>query len=247
MLNEKSAAARERQEAVKADTQRRTAEAMENAKWVDEGTTAKEKRAAAAAAKAEAKAEAAAKKKALLEAEEAENAKLRKAAAAKAIAREDKRLTLFELQQVLEQERVKAEAAAKMKHEEEHDKILRVDPLQITNVNHHREEEKESDEARFGKGNVLTASSVDGALRALSIATGSGAAAAANADRFPEKRRKAAYKAWEEERMPELKADFPGLKYSQLKEKLFEEWQKSPANPVNQAAAEMAASKANWS
>lgn len=40
--------------------------------------------------------------------------------------------------------------------------------------------------------------------------------------------------AYEKKRMPELKTEFPGLKFSQLKEILWKEWQKSPENPLVQ-------------
>lgn len=41
-------------------------------------------------------------------------------------------------------------------------------------------------------------------------------------EKHPERRAKAAYKAFEEATMPELKSDFPGLKLSQYKQKLSE-------------------------
>ncbi|OQR84846.1 hypothetical protein ACHHYP_12626 [Achlya hypogyna] len=53
-------------------------------------------------------------------------------------------------------------------------------------------------------------------------------------ERHPERRAKAAYKAFEEATMPELKADYPGLKLSQYKQRLSEMWRKSPQNPLNQ-------------
>lgn len=53
-------------------------------------------------------------------------------------------------------------------------------------------------------------------------------------DRHPEKRMKAAYAAFEEATMPQLKADNPTLRLSQLKQLLRKEWLKSPQNPVNQ-------------
>ncbi|DBA05447.1 TPA: hypothetical protein N0F65_007609 [Lagenidium giganteum] len=53
-------------------------------------------------------------------------------------------------------------------------------------------------------------------------------------ERHPERRAKAAYKAFEEATMPQLKEDYPGLKLSQYKQKLSEMWRKSPQNPLNQ-------------
>ena len=59
-------------------------------------------------------------------------------------------------------------------------------------------------------------------------------------DKHPEKRMKAAYEAFEKERLPQLKAEYNNLRLSQLKQMLRKEWMKSPDNPMNQrrAAAE---------
>lgn len=54
-------------------------------------------------------------------------------------------------------------------------------------------------------------------------------------EKHPEKRAKAAYKAFEAVKLPELKQDHPGLKLSQYKERLRDMWRKSPDNPLNQA------------
>lgn len=54
-------------------------------------------------------------------------------------------------------------------------------------------------------------------------------------EKHPEKRQKAAYKAYEERMLVELKEEMPGLKLSQYKNKIFDMWQKSPDNPMNQA------------
>ena len=53
-------------------------------------------------------------------------------------------------------------------------------------------------------------------------------------DRHPEKRMKAAYKAYFEAQMPLMKEEFPGLKLSQYKDRIFNQWQKAPENPKNQ-------------
>lgn len=45
---------------------------------------------------------------------------------------------------------------------------------------------------------------------------------------------KAMFKAYEERMMPEMKQEYPGLKLSQYKEKIFQKWKKSPENPANQ-------------
>jgi len=53
-------------------------------------------------------------------------------------------------------------------------------------------------------------------------------------DMHPEKRVKAAFAAFEDRRLPELKTENPNLRLSQLKQMLKKEWQKSPENPMNQ-------------
>ena len=53
-------------------------------------------------------------------------------------------------------------------------------------------------------------------------------------DRHPEKRRKAAWRAFQERRYQEMKAEHPTLKRSQINERIFKEWQSSPENPMNQ-------------
>lgn len=68
---------------------------------------------------------------------------------------------------------------------------------------------------------------VDEALKVLSVKDSDGP------DRHPERRAKAAYNAFEEIRLPQLKAENPSLRLSQLKQMLFDEWKKSPENPMN--------------
>lgn len=71
------------------------------------------------------------------------------------------------------------------------------------------------------------ASGIDGALSALNVSGGPAAAQSS----------KALFKAYEERMLPEVKADYPGLKLSQYKEKIFQMWKKSPENPANQPSA----------
>ena len=55
-------------------------------------------------------------------------------------------------------------------------------------------------------------------------------------DAHPEKKMKALHKAFEERMMPQMKEDFPGMKLSQYKDKIFEMWKKDPSNPMNAKA-----------
>ncbi|KAH0472038.1 MAG: uncharacterized protein KVP18_003531 [Porospora cf. gigantea A] len=53
-------------------------------------------------------------------------------------------------------------------------------------------------------------------------------------DAHPEKRRMAAYKAYEAEWILKIQTESPGLKLSQIKERVSKKWQKAPENPMNQ-------------
>lgn len=55
-----------------------------------------------------------------------------------------------------------------------------------------------------------------------------------NTDQHPEKRMAAAFKAFEEKRLPQIKKENPTLRMSQQKQMLRKEWLKSPENPLNQ-------------
>ncbi|KAG2499422.1 hypothetical protein HYH03_002369 [Edaphochlamys debaryana] len=74
---------------------------------------------------------------------------------------------------------------------------------------------------------AVDARGVDAALKVLSVKE-------EDSDKHPEKRMKAAWKAYEERMLPDLKQDKPGLKMSQYKEMLWKSWQKAPDNPLNQ-------------
>ncbi|KAJ3252148.1 hypothetical protein HK103_001801 [Boothiomyces macroporosus] len=86
------------------------------------------------------------------------------------------------------------------------------------------------------KDDSYGASGIDSALDLLDLTVKDGSNV--KLDRHPERRQKAAYAAFEERRLPELKAENPSLRLTQLKELLFKEWQKSPDNPMNQAHLE---------
>jgi len=79
---------------------------------------------------------------------------------------------------------------------------------------------------------AVTASNVEDAIAALSVKEEA-------VDKHPEKRMKAAYEAFEKERLPQLKAENVNLRLSQLKQILRKEWMKSPENPLNQRLAAM--------
>lgn len=67
-----------------------------------------------------------------------------------------------------------------------------------------------------------TASGLDAALTSLDVGDGADV-----------KRRKALYLAFEAKMLPVVKSDYPGLRLTQYKEKVFNLWKKSPENPAN--------------
>jgi hypothetical protein len=73
---------------------------------------------------------------------------------------------------------------------------------------------------------VHVASNIDDAIAVLKVTD-------AEEDRHPEKRMKAAFKAYEDAQLPIVKAENPSLKLSQIKQMIFKNWQKSPENPLN--------------
>ncbi|ALC46066.1 CG6013 [Drosophila busckii] len=72
------------------------------------------------------------------------------------------------------------------------------------------------------------ATNVDEALAVLSVNENED-------DKHPEKRMRAAYKTFEANNLPRIKAENPTLRMSQWKQLLMKEWNKSPDNPFNQA------------
>jgi hypothetical protein len=80
---------------------------------------------------------------------------------------------------------------------------------------------------------VETGRGTEQSLAAIQSAVG----VAGGVDANPERRMKAAHEKYEERRLRELMGEKPGLKRSQYKEMIWKEWQKSPENPLVQAAA----------
>lgn len=75
------------------------------------------------------------------------------------------------------------------------------------------------------EGNVQSlegVSGLDGALETLNVNT------------TDVKSQRALHMAFEERMLPIVKSDYPGLRLSQYKEKIFALWKKSPENPQNQ-------------
>ena len=78
---------------------------------------------------------------------------------------------------------------------------------------------------------VVEASGIDAAVAAMgSLSTADGGPPATM-------NMKAAYAAFEEEELPTLREECPGLKLSQYKDMLSKKWKKHPTNPANIKAA----------
>ena len=75
----------------------------------------------------------------------------------------------------------------------------------------------------------VDARSLEAAVAALSV---SGAGVEESDDRYPERRARAAFAAYQERELSRLRGDRPGLKLSQYKELVWRSWQKSPENPI---------------
>ena len=69
------------------------------------------------------------------------------------------------------------------------------------------------------------ATGIDASLASLHVSVPGGAAPLSA---------KALHKAFEERMLPEMKQDYPNMKLSQYKDKVFQLWKKSPENPANQ-------------
>lgn len=87
------------------------------------------------------------------------------------------------------------------------------------------------------KGTAISASGIDNALDALSLTGGSAAKDASAIDRHPERRFKAAYTAFEERRLEEMK-DEKGLRRQQKIDQIRKEFEKHPDNPFNQVSGQ---------
>ncbi|CAI5495199.1 unnamed protein product [Closterium sp. Naga37s-1] len=233
--NTKAEEARERKAAA-ADEKKRAAEkAKEDARWADEGPKGRgakkkeedeQKRAEAAAKRAE--------KKRLEEIEAQEMAKISgkgvsvggagagaRRAGAGSSGGGGAKVTQAELALIKEREQKElagAEAerrkkAARVAEEAEYARMLEVENTNRMAV-------------------AVDARNVGEALSQLSVAAGE--EGSASVDKHPEKRMKAAFKAFEEAELPRMKQERPGLTLTQYKEQIWKAWKKSPQNPMNQ-------------
>lgn len=207
----------EREATAKASAQAKAKKDAEDAYWASHGENDKSKAAKKREEEERKRAETAAKK---AEAKRLADAELEELGKAKARAEKagSQKVTHFQLQKQREfEERAAAEAAA------ERDMMAR---RELSAEQYARQVDTEN----LNRGvEGVDARGVDAALKVLTVKDDT------DGDKHPEKRMKAAWKAYEERMLPQLKQDKPGLKMSQYKEMLWKTWQKAPENPLNQA------------
>ncbi|CAM9507377.1 unnamed protein product [Discosporangium mesarthrocarpum] len=255
-INTKVAAAQERQAnlaAARAGKAAAEAEAEEAGRWAKGANTRGSSREEDAARKQAEKAAKAAQKKALEAAEESELKSIKTvtkkksktkdippweaALVSSAVSKKDQKRAeaarrQAEAEELRKERAAKAEAEAKALRDAG---IVMMDseaPMEV-NPNPNR---------TGGEDDFAWASGIDAAMDVLSMADNLGEGV--GSDRHPEKRLKAAYMAFEEEELPQLQEDKPGMKLRQYKQLIFEKWKRSPQNPVNQARAAEAAAAA---
>ncbi|EFA76507.1 hypothetical protein PPL_10275 [Heterostelium album PN500] len=89
------------------------------------------------------------------------------------------------------------------------------------NINHVLREQRMKE-----GGDYHEAREVHDAIKMLSTTT--------NSEEHPERRMKAAYQAYEEQNLPQLRKENPSLRFTQVKQLLWNQWLKAPENPFNQ-------------
>ena len=188
-------------------------QAAEDAEWGQGGKKANKKQ-EAAADRAAAKAD-------------------RKAAAEDQAAEEDAQMSARKSDKDKKKEKsgklTRAEIAAKaMKMAQEKEKAAKKEAIEVAKSggNEYIGVLRENDNKTEG----IDASGVDDAIAALDIAASSSSGSGNDGKKVNVK---ALYKSFEEAQIERLKIDHPGLKLSQMKEKAFEAWKKSPENPAN--------------
>lgn len=121
-----------------------------------------------------------------------------------------------ELEKRKQEEQLKQQQEAQRRAQE---KVASMDPL-FSNT----ESMLESPAGReVNKAQDMAASGIDAALDSMNVG-----------GTMEVKSQKALHKEFEERMMPVVKEEYPGLRLSQYKEKIFAMWKKSPENPANQ-------------
>lgn len=243
-VNQKAAVGRAKKdenEAKKQEAEQRKLESQEAEEWKKGANVKKLQKAEEEAQKADEIARKKREKQALLEAEEAEiDAKGTKKPGPPPNSKKKtkKKDDLALLEDVLVKgadKKVRAKKEAEKKKQEEQKRQQEeaaekdstpLDPLMANTqamIGDSADDEEVGRQANKARMESEGTSGLDGAFKALDISAPSEVKSA-----------KALYKEFEERMLPEMKDEFPGLRLSQYKEKIFNLWKKSPENPANQ-------------
>ncbi|KAL5282547.1 CCDC124 family protein [Megaselia abdita] len=208
-LNSKAVEARERKQEIKKIAQEKKAIEIEDAKWKEDlprNLIKKEKRKEDTERK---KADAAKRKMEAKELLEAEQKTLNNPSAKQSI----QKITRQQVQEEINKRNKNIEKILNAANKGNLARVVTEEPALEENLNR-------------SMADTIVASNVDEALIALSVND--------KEDFHPEKRMRAAYKAFEAVNLPRIKAENPSLRLSQWKQMLMKEWNKSPDNPFNQ-------------
>lgn len=204
-MNSKAVEARERKEATKKANQERAAKEAEDRMWEDEDKGLARKQ----------------KKREEEERKRAEASKRK--AEAKALLDQEmssirtqgkQPLAKINRQQILEEMEKKQKALEAMTVPKITSRVVVTSPIIEENLNR-------------AMADIEVATNVDEALAVLTLKT-------EEEDKHPERRMRAAYRAFEAANLPRIKTENPNLRLSQWKQLLMKEWNKSPENPFNQ-------------
>ncbi|KAI0668372.1 hypothetical protein C8Q78DRAFT_993406 [Trametes maxima] len=105
-----------------------------------------------------------------------------------------------------------------------------------------------TDDGKPAEVESFSATGIDNAIDLMEVVTAkmdkaSVGSQAANLERHPERRFKAAFEAYKERELPKARQEHPGLRLQQYHDLLYKQFQKSPENPFNQVTVSYDASK----
>ncbi|KAI0648421.1 hypothetical protein C8Q79DRAFT_872791, partial [Trametes meyenii] len=105
-----------------------------------------------------------------------------------------------------------------------------------------------ADDGKPAEVEAFSATGIDNAIDLMEVVTAkmdkaSVGSQAANLERHPERRFKAAFEAYKERELPKARQEHPGLRLQQYHDLLYKQFQKSPENPFNQVTVSYDASK----
>eukprot|EP01024_Parvocaulis_polyphysoides_P015902 TRINITY_DN17033_c0_g2_i1.p2 TRINITY_DN17033_c0_g2~~TRINITY_DN17033_c0_g2_i1.p2 ORF type:complete len:224 (+),score=60.76 TRINITY_DN17033_c0_g2_i1:37-708(+) len=213
--NSKAVEARERKEASKKEAASKAAKAAEDEYWQQAGEGSKSKAQQKKDEQERKKQEAAQKKaetKQLAEQEEAEMG-------AKKSKTKPQKVTKYQLDVQKEVDKRESDQKRLQQQREQRREVSEEDYQKMVDVENINRQGDEGD---------IVASGIQSAVDQIAQSSKSGG----EEDMHPERRMKAAWKAFYERELPMVKEEKPGLRLPQYREMIYKKWQKSPENPM---------------